>query len=42
MTTKKHRCGECARFGRDLGKCWYRDIRRTAHNPACEDYKEEG
>lgn len=42
MKNKKHRCGECARFGKDRQICWYREVRRTAHNPACEDYKEEG
>lgn len=41
MNKRQPRCGECSRFGADAHLCWYRNIRRTAHNPACQDYTEE-
>ena len=41
MQKRQPCCGECSRYGADAHLCWYRNIRRTPHNPACQDYEEE-
>ena len=34
-------CGTCARYGADLGLCWYRNKKRSPKTEACQDYEED-